>query len=171
MDSLTVPDAYELFSVLATGKIVYYCANSTLSHRGEAFANFTSNDGQWSGYHEYPVNGTLMGMPTWYLTNAATGETRLIWGENKSQVKKDAPNGSEIDWSRRVIYGDVSNRDTLGPNNETVKAGPRATYVIRTETWDAGKPNTTTCSGDIDVEVPYMARYTFVSCDWWLVVS
>ena len=173
LDALAVPDSYPIISVLSSGSIRYYCNNSTLDPtHGEATATLRSDNGEWIGYFEYPENGTYEGMPTYYLTNILTNETRTIYGENKPQVKKPSPTGSQVFWSRRIIYGDISSKDILGDDGATVvPAGPKATYVLRNETWDGGKPNSTTCDGDIDLYVPFTARHTFLSCDWWNFVS
>ena len=170
-DSLTVPDGIQLLSVTGSGVIRYFCNNNTLDPGdGEPFATLRSDDGAWQGYFTYPVDGAMMGLPHWWLNNTLTGETRTIYGENKPQVKKLSPTGADMSWSRRVIYGDVSSLDLLAADNATVvPAGPKARYVVRTDTTTDGKPQSATCSGDIDVDVPFTARYTFYSCDWWLV--
>ena len=166
MDSLTVPGGLELLSVISTGKVIYFCNNSTVNpNHGEDFSNLRSDDGQWVGFFEYPVSGPNLGQPTYTLTNTITGQNRTIWGENTPQFKKESPEGYGVSWSRRVIYGDVDTTD------KTPNVRPKATYVVRNETWDAGKPTSTTCNGDEDIEVPYTARHTFFSCEDWLFVS
>jgi hypothetical protein len=172
MDSLSVPDGLELLSVISTGKVIYFCNNGTTNpNHGEAESNLRSDDGQWVGFFEYPVSGSTLGQPTYTLTNTITGENRTIWGENTPQVKKESPEGYGVSWSRRVIYGDTDTADKKFPNGTVIDSRPKATYVVRNETWDAGKPTGTTCNGDEDIEVPYTARHTFFSCDWWLFVS
>lgn len=173
MDSLTVPEPnYQILSVISTGKVIYFCVNGTTDpNHGEAFSNLRSDDGEWVGFFEYPVDGPTLGAPTYMLTNTITGENRTIWGANKPQVKKESPEGYGVSWSRRLIYGDVSTLDGKMPNGTIIPNGPKATYVVRNETWDAGKPTSSNCDGDRDIEVPYTARHTFVSCEWWLFVS
>lgn len=171
--SLAVPDPnYEILSVISTGKIIYFCNGGvTDPNHGEAFANLRSEDGQWVGGFEYPVEGPTTGSPTYTLTNTVTGENRTIWGAQRSQFKEPSPEGYEVAWSRRIAYGDVSSMDGKMDNGTVIPNGPKTTFIIRNETWDAGKPTESTCNDDTDIEVPFSARHTFVSCEWWLFVS
>lgn len=165
---LEVPNGFPILGLKADGFVRYFCANKTLASAGEAYANVTSDDGVWVGLHEYPVAGIQEGMPTWFLTNTITGEQRTIWGDNKPLVRQEDPNGSPIDWSRRRMFHDISSLDTLGPDNYTIVSGPtraKAFYLIRNETTSDPRPVDNTCADDIDVDVPFTARYTFISCD------
>ena len=159
-------------SVISTGKVIYYCNGGvTNPDHGEAFSNLRSDDGQWVGFFEYPSSGPNLGQPTYTLHNTITGENRTIWGENTPQFKEESPDGYGVSWSRRIIYGDVDTLDKKSADGKVIPSGPKATWVVRNETWDAGKPVGTSCVGDQDIEVPYTARHTFVSCDTWLFVS
>jgi hypothetical protein len=164
METLEVPGSFELFKLQATGLTIYFCENSTLNLDGEAEASVASADGQWVGKHEYPLDGLSLGQPTWYLTNTVTGETRHIYGENKPQVKKPSPAGADIDWTRRIMYGDISSFD---PPDNTTRGPPKTWYVVRTDTTSGGKPKSTVCDVDKDVTMPFTATYTFLSCDYY----
>lgn len=122
----------------------------------------------FAGIHEYPTSGVSLGMPTWYLHNTITGENRTIWGQNKPQVRENAPNGAAVDWWRRAVYHDISSYDTLAKDNYTIISGPnepRTYYAIRNDTTSAPRPPGNTCNGDQDVIVPFTALYTMLSCD------
>lgn len=154
-DVITVANGYPILPpIRGSGYITYYCNGGYLDLDGEAFANLTSDDGVWVGLHDYPTYGPNMGQPHWILHNTVTGENRTIWGENKPMVRQPDPNGSDIDWWRRQVYGDT------GPS-------PHAWYVIRNDTSGQSKPSGNTCNGDIDVNVDFTATYTFVSCDYY----
>jgi len=153
--NIKVAGGYPILSLKATGYITYFCVDSVLDHDGEAFAQVESDDGVWVGSHEYPTSGPSLGQPTWFLHNTITGENRTIYGENKPMVRQDAPNGSAVDWWRRMVYGDSGT------------VGPKAWYVIRDNTTSGIKPKGDRCNGDIDENLNFTAWYTFISCDYY----
>lgn len=160
----------DIITVNGKGYNNFFCTGTVLNlDHVEAHANVSSPDGVWVGTHEYPTEGVYLGMPTWFLTNTITGEKRTIWGDNKPIFREPASNGNELDWWRRKIFHDLSSYDTISPlDNYTIMAGPsqpKSYYVIRNDTTSDKRPNTTTCVDDIDVQVPFTATYTFVSCD------
>jgi len=170
---LDVTNGIDIIDLNGSGYVRYFCNNNTLNpNHGEAFANVSSPDGTWVGIHEYPTEGVSMGMPTWFIQNTITGENRTIWGENKPIVRQNAPNGNPVDWWRRAVYHDISSYDTVGSDNYTIITGPsqaKAYYALRTDTTSDPRPNTTQCDNDIDVDVPFTAKYSFISCDLGLI--
>ena len=176
------------------GSIQFYCqpgengtSNKLKTNHGEAYADLRSPDGVWVGTFEYPIDGVFIGQPTWTVTNQITGETRIIHGNNDNDVKVPSPEGYDVAWTRRRMWGDESTLDRVatpeeladdsvpklirGYDNATiVPAGPKTQYVVRTETYAGLKPQTTECVGVAgDYWVPFTAKYSMLSCDNWLL--
>jgi hypothetical protein len=187
-DELEVPDSLVVLELLGEGNIQYFCqADGTVkTDYGEGWANVRSPDGVWVGTFEYPIDGIFTGMPTWNLTNQVTGEVRVIHGDSRNQAKKESPDGYEMAWTRRIMFGDDSTLDREATaadvenglptlprwdNKTFVPAGPKTRYVIRSDTYVGEKPaEGTRCLGaGGDYWVPFTAKYTFLSCDFWLL--
>lgn len=193
-DQLGVPDSLVVLELYGEGSIQFYCVpgenggpNTLKTNHGEAYADVRSPDNVWVGTFEYPLDGLFMGQPTWSVKNQITGEVRTIHGNNQNDVKVPSPEGYEMDWTRRIMWGDESTLDRIatpeeiaddtvpklvrGYDNATIiPAGPKTRYVVRTETYAGEKPKEEECVGAAgDFWVPFKAKYTMLSCDQWLL--